>query len=120
MYWAGYEAIKSRLKSKGYEGSTVAFASGAISGTLSAFVTSPFDVLKTRRQALLGAVVSSSGTSKPLTATIPLIRHMIQTEGVRSLYAGLTPRLAKIAPACGIMISCYEGVGKWLHVQMNA
>lgn len=72
-------------------------------------LTSPFDVLKTRRQALLQAVSSLPGSpQKHATATIPLIRQIVRTEGVKALYAGLTPRIAKIAPACGIMISCYE------------
>lgn len=28
--------------------------------------------------------------------------------GIRGLYAGLTPRLIKVAPACAIMISSFE------------
>jgi solute carrier family 25 protein 39/40 len=79
-----------------------------MSGTLAALVTSPFDVLKTRRQALIMSTPSHA------TSTIPLLKHMIQTEGYSSLYAGIGPRMAKIAPACGLMIACYEGVGKFL------
>lgn len=99
LYWAGFESLKIRFRKQGVEGTTGTFLSGAISGTLAAFLTSPFDVLKTRRQALSGETVK---------ATLPLIREVIRNEGVRALYAGLTPRMAKIAPACGIMISCYE------------
>ncbi len=33
---------------------------------------------------------------------------IIRTEGSSALFAGITPRVAKIAPACGIMISCFE------------
>jgi solute carrier family 25 protein 39/40 len=38
----------------------------------------------------------------------------VQTEGISALYAGILPRTAKIAPACGIMIACFEGVSKLL------
>ncbi|KAG8935264.1 hypothetical protein FRC03_002150 [Tulasnella sp. 419] len=115
IYWAGYESLKAQLNKTGREGPIVAFASGAISGTTAAFLTSPFDVLKTRRQALLHAVTTTSHGKKAMTATIPMVRHIIKTEGVKALYAGLTPRMVKIAPACGIMISCYEGVERFFE-----
>jgi len=102
LYWANYEGLKSWFNQNGREGTSVAFASGAMSGTIAALFTSPFDVLKTRRQAL------TMSTPSHITATIPLLRHMVQTEGYSALYAGIGPRMAKIAPACGMMIACYE------------
>lgn len=103
VYWASYEAWKGFYARRGHEGAFVAFLSGASSGILAALVTSPFDVLKTRRQTLL---MSESTLSH--TRSIPLLLHIIRTEGLGALYAGNFPRMAKIAPACGIMISCYE------------
>ncbi|KAJ3568072.1 hypothetical protein NP233_g5958 [Leucocoprinus birnbaumii] len=103
VYWASYEAWKGFFARRGREGASVAFVSGASSGILAAMITSPFDVLKTRRQALLMSESSSS-----LTQTIPLLLKIVRTEGLGALYAGNLPRMAKIAPACGIMISCYE------------
>ncbi|TCD71471.1 hypothetical protein EIP91_008851 [Steccherinum ochraceum] len=108
LYWAGYEACKSAFKRRGQEGASVAFVSGAVSGTTAALLTSPFDVLKTRRQAL---VMSHAGKS---TATWPLVAEILRTEGISALYAGILPRIVKIAPACGIMIACFEGVGRFL------
>jgi hypothetical protein len=29
------------------------------------------------------------------------------------MFAGLAPRLAKVGPACGVMIGVYEVVGGW-------
>ncbi|KAF9242885.1 mitochondrial carrier domain-containing protein [Melanogaster broomeanus] len=110
IYWAGYESWKRYFESRGKTGVYVAFASGAISGMTASVATSPFDVLKTRRQALLMAGTIPSRT----TATIPLCWRIVQTEGISALYAGILPRTAKIAPACGIMIACFEGVGKFL------
>jgi len=108
LYWANYEALKGVFRRAGQEGAWVAFVSGATSGTVAALITSPFDVLKTRRQAL---VMSASSRT---TALFPLLRQVIQNEGISALYAGIGPRMAKIAPACGIMIACYEGVGRYL------
>jgi len=103
FYWASYEAWKRKFTSYGHEGVYVSFLSGAISGTSAALITSPFDVLKTRRQALM-----MSPTTQHFTRTIPLLLQVVRTEGASALFAGLTPRIVKIAPACGIMISCFE------------
>ncbi|KAG8878771.1 hypothetical protein FRB97_002312 [Tulasnella sp. 331] len=116
LYWAGYETIKGRLRKKGFEGSGAAFMSGAVSGTTAAMITLPFDVLKTRKQALQEAV--SYVQSSRSTATFPLLREIVRTEGPKALFAGLTPRIAKIAPACGIMIACYEGIERYIDVRI--
>ncbi|OCH96468.1 mitochondrial carrier [Obba rivulosa] len=108
LYWAGYEAFKTTFEEEGITGPHVAFISGAVSGTTAAVLTSPFDVLKTRRQAVVMA-----GSART-TATFPLLMDIVRTEGFAALYAGIGPRTAKIAPACGIMIACFEGVGKYL------
>lgn len=102
LYWASYEGMKRRFEKRGRSGPSVAFICGATSGTAAALLTSPFDVLKTRRQAL---VMSMPGQR---THALPLLRQMVLTEGVSALFAGLGPRIAKIAPACGIMIASYE------------
>jgi solute carrier family 25, member 39/40 len=103
LYWASYEAWKKQFNWRGHEGATIAFFSGAISGTTAALVTSPFDTLKTRRQALI-----MTATNNSVTGTFPLLMQILKTEGAASLFAGIGPRMAKIAPACGIMIACYE------------
>ncbi|KAK0478449.1 mitochondrial carrier domain-containing protein [Armillaria novae-zelandiae] len=82
-----------------------------VSGTAAALITSPMDVLKTRRQAL---VMRAASDVPKVTSTIGLLNQIIRTEGGSALYTGLTPRIAKIAPACGIMIACFEGVGNFL------
>ena len=105
LYWAGYETFKSMFERRGYRGAQVAFISGSISGTTAALLTSPFDVLKTRRQALL---MTSTGSRGAFPSSLSVLAQIIRTEGVTPLFAGLTPRMAKIAPACGIMIACYE------------
>jgi solute carrier family 25 protein 39/40 len=102
IYWASYESCKRAFAGQGREGTSVAFISGALSGTLAALITSPFDVLKTRRQAF---VMSSSNVP---FSSIPFLIQIVQKEGSSALFAGIFPRMAKIAPACGIMIACFE------------
>ena len=103
IYWASYEACKGMFARRGRQGAWVAFTSGATSGIFAALITSPFDVLKTRRQALL---MSPSATR--VASTMPLLLRILRTEGPSALFAGIVPRMAKIAPACGIMIACFE------------
>jgi solute carrier family 25 protein 39/40 len=109
LYWASYESMKRYLEKRGRSGPSLAFVCGATSGTAAALLTSPFDVLKTRRQAL---VMSTPGQQ---THALPFLRQIIQTEGVSTLFAGLGPRIAKIAPACGIMIASFEVRGSFLR-----
>ena len=103
IYWASYESLKDVFAFHGFSGAWVAFISGAVSGTTAALITSPFDVLKTRRQSL----IMSSPKSKAVS-TLSLLEEIVRVEGSRALFAGIGPRIAKIAPACGIMISSFE------------
>ncbi|KAF8626521.1 hypothetical protein AX15_004826 [Amanita polypyramis BW_CC] len=109
IYWASYESAKKAFRRRGRDGAWIAFVSGAASGMFAAVITSPFDVLKTRRQSLL--MSSSHGR---ILGTTSLLFKVIRTEGVPALFAGNMPRMVKIAPACGIMIASYEGIARFL------
>merc|ERR1711862_1028153 len=75
------------------------FVSGAISGMIAATITTPFDVVKTRQQI---------SNSKERTL-FQHLKYIYRTEGfVNGLMRGNTTRVIKVAPACAIMISCYE------------
>jgi len=74
------------------------FISGAAAGMISATVTTPFDVVKTRQQTSL-----SVGKG-----TIWHLKQITETEGISGLMRGNGTRVMKVAPACAIMISCYE------------
>jgi len=105
IYWASYETCKAAFERKGHHGAQVAFASGSLSGITAALLTNPFDVLNTRKQAL---VMSKSVPRGDAVSSLTVLREIIRSEGAQALFAGLTPRMAKIAPACGIMIASYE------------
>ena len=133
LYWTVYELLKARLLardlasgfvSRTAEGQPVqlepvhSFACGAASGAFAAFLTTPFDVLKTRHQvtdqpghqlsAQPAGVQGQRGTATKYPSTLALMAQIAQGEGVGALFAGLGPRLAKVAPSCAIMIASYE------------
>ena len=134
LYWYGYEALKRRAHQAGFGGDSgsgsgggggggggsgsaqeldpgVSFLCGATSGAFAAFCTTPFDVLKTRRQVARMATESGRGASAsatPSLSTPRLVLHVARQEGVGALFAGWVPRLVKVAPSCAVMIASYE------------
>lgn len=110
MYWYNYERAKSFLCQR-YDTQeptmSISFLSGALSGSIAAIVTLPFDVVKTRRQVELGELqalnLSSQGSS-----TFSCMSRIVAEQGFSGLFSGFLPRLIKVAPACAIMISAYE------------
>lgn len=112
IYWTTYESIKKRSNvtqpSFGFS-----FAGGAISGGVAAFLTVPFDVVKTHQQIEFGEkflYAENGDKKKPLksSGTFETMRNIYVRNGVKGLFAGLTPRLVKVAPACAIMIASFE------------
>lgn len=123
VYWFGYEVIKDALRLRRERQSALmhndifaraseqrkeelhgeatfadSFVAGASSGAVAAFITTPFDVGKTRRQ-----IAHSKGVDGP--GSMPKVLMEIWREGgVRSLWKGCTPRMLKVAPACAIMV----------------
>lgn len=112
IYWFGYERIRNQFKKVfnfgNYNTHTnqflLSFCSGFASGAFAAFVTTPFDVVKTWRQV----GIDRSG---PKPTTFLILKNIFQKEGVPGLIRGAIPRVLRTANACGIMISCYE-IGK--------
>ncbi|KAG8010063.1 Solute carrier family 25 member 40 [Nibea albiflora] len=98
MYWYNYEKGKSWLCERYNTREptfSITFISGAVSGSIAAVVTLPFDVVKTRRQGP--------------TSTFSVMTRIVAQDGFGGLFAGgFLPRLIKVAPACAIMISTYE------------
>ncbi|XP_076455856.1 mitochondrial glutathione transporter SLC25A40-like [Babylonia areolata] len=110
LYWLCYESMKAevlRLRGSPELSFMESFTAGATAGTLAAVVTLPFDVIKTHRQVELGEQVLS-GVKKSSSSTWVLIKKLYMREGFRAVFAGLVPRIIKVAPACAIMISTYE------------
>ena len=154
IYWWGYEAARNQLtdsreraqgkmldpnrsmtKPRSQSGANHtntfidSFIAGAAAGGVAAFVTTPFDVGKTRQQTYKNAgddAVSAISKSAPKsTAIVPeelsmprFLYHIFREESVSGLFKGWAPRCLKVAPACAIMISSYE-IGKRWAKSMN-
>ncbi|KAJ2783387.1 Carrier protein, mitochondrial, partial [Coemansia interrupta] len=118
IYWFGYERWREIVygplfseRDDMFGRLAIAFCSGASSGIVAATLTTPFDVAKTRRQIEQHA---DSRSHVQQHRRLPqIVRHIVATEGLGGLFAGLAPRLMKVAPSCAIMISSYE-LGKMI------
>ena len=129
LYWPLYEQSKAimNLYTSNRDSFLVNFGSGAVAGSFASTVTLPFDVIKTIKQIEMGekdimAVKPgttrsyhpvpvnkvSSSLSGRSRSNITIAKELIREQGVRGLFAGIIPRLLKVAPACAIMISSYE------------
>jgi solute carrier family 25 protein 39/40 len=139
IYWWGYEECRHLLRqsrgqsrrrnSVSFESHKTtlidSFVAGAASGAVAAFVTTPFDVGKTRqqvvKQATPAAIKAASKTATKLPEELSMPRflwHIFETQGTTGLFRGWAARCLKVAPACAIMISSYE-VGKKLAGGIN-
>ncbi|KAF2130081.1 mitochondrial carrier [Dothidotthia symphoricarpi CBS 119687] len=108
----GEERIQRRSRSRSRENQvetlTDSFLAGAAAGGVAAFVTTPFDVGKTRQQIARHAK-KAAGAVRPEDQTMPrFLMHIYREQGASGLFRGWTARCLKIAPACAIMITCYE------------
>ncbi|KAI8939732.1 hypothetical protein NX059_003478 [Plenodomus lindquistii] len=122
----GEERLRRRSRSRSQENhrDTLidSFVAGAVSGGVAAFVTTPFDVGKTRQQITrhAGEAVSKAAhTARPEDQAMPrFLMHIYREQGLPGLFKGWAARCLKIAPACAIMISCYE-FSKKMALDMN-
>jgi len=100
-----------------------AFITGLGAGTIASFLTTPFDVLKTRQQVNMLQEVTeiekqlqqaqqlkshSSINANTSRSTFQLLGKIYKEEGVVGLWRGNNARMMKVAPACAIMIFFYE------------
>ncbi|NWW84153.1 S2540 protein, partial [Rhynochetos jubatus] len=121
MYWYNYERFKRMMcKEVGAHEPTffIAFTSGAASGSIVAVITLPFDVVKTHRQTELWESETLKIPQRDGSSTWAVMRKIVAKNGMTGLFAGIIPRLFKVAPACAIMISTYE-YGKSFFSRFN-
>ena len=111
FYWVNYEFLKHRLCSHqqlSQHLQVVPLIAGGISGATAAVLTNPLDVVKTHMQVGLGESRVGHVQNLGDGSLLKVLRRVTSEYGIAGLYAGLVPRIAKIAPACAIMISTYE------------
>ncbi|CAF1176194.1 unnamed protein product [Didymodactylos carnosus] len=94
--------LRSSIELHGFK---TAFYCGAIAGGLATVLTHPFDTVKTYRQLHLGQM--NIGKTRQ-EGTLKILKSLLKSGGIASLYKGLAPRLLKVSPACGLMIGSIE------------
>lgn len=112
--------LRSRSRSEENHTNTLidSFIAGAGSGAIAAFVTTPFDVGKTRQQTIKLAKATGSSQVAKLPEEQQMIKFLwsiFKEQGTSGLFKGWAARCLKIAPACAIMISSYELGKKVAH-----
>lgn len=134
IYWFVMENMKQQV---GLDTTTLtpveqagfALANGAVSSLVATAFTTPFDVIKTRQQALANyhnphavnkrrrshrsSFVNSKGRDVyefccRSAGTFEYMGQIIKTEGVSGLWRGNQARMLKVVPAYAIIISTYE------------
>jgi solute carrier family 25 protein 39/40 len=122
----GEDRVRRRSRSRSQENHrdtlVDSFIAGATSGAVAAFVTTPFDVGKTRQQVArhMGETAKDiANSTRPEDQSMPrFLAHIYREQGMPGLFKGWAARCLKIAPACAIMISCYE-FSKKMALDMN-
>ncbi|CAF2072476.1 unnamed protein product [Brassica napus] len=115
--WATLEPMRRRLlgivgndtNALGILGAN--FSAGFVAGSIAAATTCPFDVAKTRRQ-----IEKDPSRAMRMTTRQTLI-EVWRDGGMRGLFTGMGPRVARAGPSVGIVVSFYEVVKYVLHRQ---
>lgn len=113
IHFATYESCKKLLSLEEDESLAVQLPAGGVAGGVSAALTTPLDVVKTRLQ-LEGV---NSATRYGTTAVGPMLRQIVREEGKRALWSGLKPRCLFHIPAAAICWGTYESMKSILGAQ---
>jgi solute carrier family 25 protein 39/40 len=98
----------------------IAAATGG--AALTALLTTPFDVLKTRAQIASYAQSSAASSSSSASSAASNVRiaALIRSEGIGALWRGLQPSLIMALPASGIYFPIYEYLREQSRRHLNA
>ncbi|KAJ0962968.1 hypothetical protein J5N97_028090 [Dioscorea zingiberensis] len=108
--WSTLEPVRRRLLGfvdKESNAATILganFSAGFVAGSLAAATTCPLDVAKTRRQ------IEKDPEKVLHTTTRKILVEVWRNEGVKRLFTGVGPRVARAGPSVGIVVSFYEVV----------
>lgn len=81
------------------------FVAGMLGGSLSCFLSVPFDVVKSQIQSKRAPVSSGPWYSK---SAVAYVIRQYKAEGFRSMYKGITPIICRYAPGGGILSLVYN------------
>lgn len=97
-----YNPIKTAISSDQDHSVAVKIGAGMASGSIAAAVCNPTDLVKTRMQA-------DSGSNVP-RSPIAVARSIVESEGVKGLWKGTTPSMARAALLTAAQCATYDEV----------
>ncbi|PIN00570.1 Mitochondrial carrier protein CGI-69 [Handroanthus impetiginosus] len=113
--WSSLEPLRRKILSMiGEEASASSvlganFCAGFVAGSLAAATTCPLDVARTRRQ-----IEKDHARALKMTTRQTLV-EIWRDGGIKGLFTGAGPRVARAGPSVGIVVSFYEVVKYILH-----
>ncbi len=134
IYWQSYQSLKDRALPEGIQnlGSmSSVFASAAISASIAAVITHPYDVLKTHQQVNIKELTKDIKTDAELGQAHHRVQRgpihvcddscssviqLYNRGGLKACFRGLSMRLAMVIPGSAIMITVYESVKTFVDI----
>ncbi|KAG7313169.1 hypothetical protein JYU34_000262, partial [Plutella xylostella] len=115
---ATYETLKKKYihrysTQNEQPGMLLLLACGSVSCTLGQVCSYPLALVRTRLQAQENAAKVAEGTMQGV------LKDIVQREGFRGLYRGITPNFIKVIPAVSISYVVYEYAARSLGVNMT-
>ncbi|XP_047957597.1 mitochondrial thiamine diphosphate carrier 1-like isoform X4 [Salvia hispanica] len=83
----------------------ISYISGSVSGCAATIGSYPFDLLRT--------ILASQGEPKVYPNMRAALFNILETRGLRGLYAGLAPTLVEIVPYAGLQFGTYDTFRRW-------
>ncbi|KAI8319078.1 mitochondrial carrier [Martensiomyces pterosporus] len=95
------------------------FLSGALSGTICAFVISPVELVKCKLQvenvqAYGGGGAKGATNAVKFTGPLSVVGHLLKTQGIGGLYKGIMPTIGRETMGVGFWFGAYEVVCRQL------
>jgi solute carrier family 25 S-adenosylmethionine transporter 26 len=121
-------ARRSRIKKRGepvtgvFERAWIAGVSAGVAGSVAAWVTTPFDVIKTRMMLEAGRKDKPAfgpGTLKVRRSGFKVGREVLEKEGMRGMFRGGLVRATVTILGNGLYMGCYEGAKLYLSQEAD-
>ena len=109
LYLLMFTHLRDRLDAAGYAGSPhLSFLAGALAGSLATFATHPPDVVRTRLQLQHNMALGGGGAAAGGRALATGYASIVRQEGMRALWTGVTPRIARRTLQQGMTWTIFE------------
>uniref|UniRef100_A0A1D1XUZ2 Graves disease carrier protein n=1 Tax=Anthurium amnicola TaxID=1678845 RepID=A0A1D1XUZ2_9ARAE len=110
-----YEELKAHVPEERQDSIIIPLACGALAGLFGQTLTYPLDVVR-RQMQVQSQPVSSQHSDLRIRSTMQGLTTIIQSQGWRQLFAGLSLNYIKVVPSTAIGFTAYEKMKTLLQV----